>query len=524
MTVVDGSERIAAVKTDRFLAWPLVAFLVVLWLLACADGPPPASILIADVVLVDGTGADRRPASVRILGDRIVEVGELEPIRGEAVVDGGGLALAPGFIDTHSHHDDGLFEAPDALAAVSQGITTIVAGQDGGSRLPLADYFARLEESPAAVHVASYSGHNTLREQVMGEDFRRAATDDEVEEMRELVRRDLEAGALGLATGLEYDPGIYSETDEVLALAREAAAAGGRYISHIRSEDRTFFSAVEEILLIGREARIPVQISHMKLAMVGLWGRSGELLERLDEARAEGVDVTADVYPYTYWQSTLTVLFPERDFDNRRTADFVLAQLAPADGLLLGQFDPEPSYIGRTVAEVAEIRGVEPAEALMQLIAESQALQEKTGKPAESVIATSMEEEDVTGLLAWPHANVSTDGELDGRHPRGFGAFPRVLGRMVREQGLLTLEEAVRKMTSLAAEHVGIEDRGVVRPGAVADLVLLDPDRVLDRATPEDPQAVSVGIERVWVAGREVYAHGKTTGERPGRVIRRSDS
>ena len=491
---------------------------------ACSDATPPESLLITDVSLVDGTGADRRPASVRILGDRIAEVGDLEAIRGETVVDGGGLVLAPGFIDTHSHHDDGLFEQPDALAAVSQGITIIVTGQDGESHLPLADFFARLEESPAALHVASYSGHNTLREEVLGEDCRRIATEEEIEQMRELLRQDLEAGALGLATGLEYDPGIYSSTEELVALARLAAAVGGRYISHVRSEDRYFFEAIDEILHIGREAAIPVQISHLKLAMVGLLGRAGELLERLDRARAEGIAVSADVYPYTYWKSTLTVLFPERDFDHRPTAEFVLEQLATAEGLLLGQFDPEPSYVGKTVAEIAELRGVDAADALMQLIAESQAMEEETGKSTESVIGTSMDEQDVARLLAWPHANISTDGELAGRHPRGFGAFPRVLGRYVREQGLLTLEEAVRKMTSLAAEHVGIPDRGVVRPGAYADLVLLDPERVLDRATPQDPQLLSVGIERVWVAGREVYAGGKPTGARPGTVIRRPAS
>ena len=487
-----------------------------------AQEPARDTRLIAHVRLVDGTGNAARPGAVRIGGGRITAVGDLRPLPGEAVVDGGGLVLAPGFIDTHSHHDEGLLEQREALAAVSQGITTVIVGQDGGSHLPLASFFARLEATPPAIHLASYAGHNTIRELVMGEDFKRPATDGEILEMRRLLRQELEAGALGLATGLEYDPGIYSRTEEVLALAREAAAAGGRYISHLRSEDRDLWDAVEEIVHIGRQADIPVQISHMKLAMVDLWGQAPRLLDRLQAARAEGIEISADVYPYTYWQSTLTVLYPERDYDNRATTEHILRQIAPAEGLLLGQFDPEPSYVGKTVAEIAESRGVDAATTLMTLIAEAQAMERATGESCESVIGTSMAEDDVARLLSWPHANVSTDGELAGRHPRGFGAFPRVLGRYVRERGDLTLEEAIRKMTSLAAEHAGLAERGVIRPGAFADLVLLDPDRVSDRATPQDPQRLSVGIERVWVAGEVVFAAGEPTGAYPGSVIRRT--
>ncbi|MEM7350018.1 MAG: D-aminoacylase [Acidobacteriota bacterium] len=502
-------------------AW-LVLLLAAPWLACSVDEPTPSTQLITDVRLVDGTGAAARPVAVRIGGDRIVEVGDLRPATGEEVVDGGGLVLAPGFIDTHSHHDEGLLEAREALAAVSQGITTIIVGQDGGSHLPLANFFASLEAKPPAINLASYAGHNTIRAEVMGEDFERLATDEEILAMRRLLRQELSAGALGLATGLEYDPGIYSSYEEVLALAQEAAAAGGRYISHLRSEDRYLWQAVEEILRIGREAEIPVQISHMKLAMVGLWGQAGGLLERLEQARANGIEVSADVYPYPYWQSTLTVLYPERDFDSRETTELILREIAPAEGLLLGRFDPEPSYVGQTVAEIATQRGTDEATTLMALIAESQTLAQATGESTESVIGTSMDDDDVARLLAWRHANVSTDGELAGRHPRGFGAFPRVLGRYARDRGDLSLEEAIRKMTSLAAEHMGLADRGVIRPGAFADLVLLDPERVIDRATPSEPQQTALGIERVWVAGETVYVGGAPSGATPGRVLRRS--
>ena len=483
----------------------------------------PPSTLIVNAVVIDGTGGARRAGAVRLRGDRIAEVGDLRAAAGENVVDAHGLVLAPGFIDTHSHGDRGLFAHRDALAAVSQGITTIVAGQDGGSPWPLSDFFARLQKEPAAVNVAAYAGHGRLRREVMGQDFRRAATPAEVARMRALLERELGAGALGLSTGLEYDPGIYSAPSEVIDLARVAAAAGGRYISHVRSEDRHFWEAIDEIVTIGREAKLPVQVSHAKLAMRSLWGQADRLLRTLDEARARGIDVTADVYPYLYWQSTLTVLFPERDFDNRAAAEFALREVSAPDGLLLGRFTPEPAYAGKTLADIARLRGTDPPATLMDLIREALAYEKKTGHDdVESVIGTSMSEPDLERLLAWPHANICTDGELDGRHPRGFGTFPRVLGRYVRERGVISLEDAVRKMTSLAAHHVGLFGRGEIRPGAAADLVLFDPATVLDRATTKDPQALAAGIATVWVNGAVVYEEGAATGKRPGRVLRRA--
>ncbi len=484
----------------------------------------PYDLVITGARVVDGTGGPAFPGDVAISGDRIARVaraGELASVAARARIEAQGRVLAPGFIDTHSHAGRDIFEHPDALGAVSQGITTVVDGQDGGSPFPLAEFFGRLEREPAAVNLAAYAGHNTLRRRVLGENFRRPATAEEVERMRLLLREELQAGALGLSTGLEYDPGIYSTTEEVVALAREAAEQGGRYISHIRSEDRDFWNALEEVITIGREARLPVQVSHLKLAMRSLWGQADRLLARLDQARAEGIEVTADLYPYTYWQSTLTVLFPERDFDNRETAELVLREIAAPEGLLLARFDPQPSYVGKTVAEVARLRGADPATTLMELIREAQALERQTGGSAEAVIGTSMAEEDIERLLTWPHTNVASDGQLAGRHPRGFGTYPRVLGRYVRERGVLTLEEAVRKMTSLAAENVGVADRGLIRDGMYADLVLFDPVTVMDRATPEEPHALSSGIHRVWVNGVLVYEAGRTTGERPGRVIRR---
>ena len=483
---------------------------------------PPSTYLIANALIIQGTGAAGRHGGVRIDGERIAEVGDLEPRRGERVIDAGGLVLAPGFIDTHSHHDRGLTEMREATAAVSQGITTIVVGQDGGSHVPLAEYFARLEAAPPAVNVASYVGHGTIREQVMGTDYRRAATADEIRRMQDVLRAEMAAGALGLSTGLEYDPGIYSSPGEVLELAKVAASFGGRYISHVRSEDRRLWPAIDEIIAIGREAHLPVQISHIKLAMRSLWGQADSLLRTLERARASGVDITADIYPYTYWQSTLTVLFPQRNFDNRETAEFVLREVSTPDGLLLARFDPDTTYVGKTVAQVAAARGTDPPATLMALIRESIAMEERTGRSTESVIGTSMHERDVEKLLAWPFANVCSDGALNGRHPRGFGAFTRVLGEYVRERRLLPLEEAIRKMTSLSARNVGIADRGRIAPGQFADLVLFDPLAVRDLATPEQPRARSRGIRTVWVNGRIVYDGEKATGEAAGKVIRRA--
>jgi len=449
-------------------------------------------------------------------------MGELAARSGETVIDAHGLTLAPGFIDTHSHADDDLFEHPEALAVVSQGITTIIGGQDGGSPIPLARYLDSLQKSPGAVNVGMYVGHGSIRDSVMGEDFKRVATPAEVDRMKAMLASEMQAGAIGLSSGLEYDPGIYSDPSEVIALARVAASFGGRYISHIRSEDYAFWKAIDEIITIGREAKLPVQISHTKLAMRDLWGHADSLVRILDAARKSGVDITADVYPYLYWHSTLTVLFPKRDFENRTSAEFALTQTSTPGGLLLGHYEPNPSYAGKTVAEISKLRGTDSITTLIDLIRDSEAMRKRTGHSSESVIGTSMVEPDVELIMKWPYTNLSTDGSLDGPHPRGYGAFPRFLRRYVRERKVMPLEEAVHRMTSLAAEHMGIKDRGRITPGMFADLVLFDPATVIDRATPAEPHLVSVGIARVWVNGAEVFADGKTTTARPGKVIRRA--
>jgi len=511
----------------------LMGYLLVLVLAACsserdlpAEDPSGHTQLIKNAVIIDGSGAAGYPGDVRFDHDGIIAVGTLEAVETDTVIFAQGLVLAPGFIDTHSHHDTGLADAPEAVAAISQGITTIVVGNDGQSNFPIEDFKQELKSNPPAVNVASYTGHGTIRFKVMGADYKREANSEEIAQMQALLAKDLAGGTLGLATGLEYDPGIYSNTDEIIRLAKTTAAEGGRYISHMRSEDRAFHAALEELILIGKEAGLPVQISHMKLAALNIWGKAGDVLRRLEEARAEGIDVTADVYPYTYWQSTLTVLLPERDFDDLDAARYALENLAPADGLTLTVYAPDPNLVGMTVADIAATRGKSHEETYLQLIRDAYegfTIEELAAmeEPRESVIGVSMSEQDVAALVAWQHTNICSDGATEG-HPRGYGAFPRAIRKYVREQSIVTLPDMIRKMTSLSAEHAGIEGRGLLVPGYAADLVLFDPDTITDNATIEHHDRLSDGIANVWVNGEMVWQNQQATRARPGVFVVRA--
>jgi len=477
-------------------------------------GPSASRWLIRNARLVDGTGGPSRTGDLRVRDGRIAAIGALSPEAGETVVDAQGFVLAPGFIDTHSHHDRSLQAAREGLALLSQGVTTIVIGQDGGGT-NVRGLFDRLTREPASVNVATFAGHGPLREAVMGSDTKRKATPAEVAKMQALLKAELDAGALGLSTGLEYDPGIYSDPSEVLALAKTAADAGSRYVSHIRSEDRDFWQALDEVVTIGRTNRMPVQVSHIKLGMLDLWGQADKAIAVLDRARASGVDITADLYPYTYWQANLGVFFPKRNFADRAEATFVLEHVTRPDGIIINNMRAHPDYSGKTLAEIAALRKVAPVDALLALLAEP-------GGPDASIVARGMDDRDVSALMKWSFTNICSDGMSTGLHPRGFGSFPKVLGRYVRDERVFPLEEGVRRMTSLAAANVGIAGRGTLAVGQAADLTLFDPATVRDHADFGKAQAQATGIDRVWVNGELVFAQGAPLRVYSGVGLRRA--
>jgi len=472
-------------------------------------------LLIKNVTIIDGSGSDRYLADVRIRKQRIEEIGQLERKNNEIIFQGNGLILSHGFIDTHSNADEDILSHPDALAAISQGITTVIVGQDGFSPYPLKDFIKDIEELGVTINIGSYVGHNTIRYEILKENFQRMANENEVVLMAEMLKSELSSGAIGLSTGLEYDPGIHSNRSEVITLAQVTADAGGRYISHIRSEDRWFEDAIDEIIEIGRHTKMPVQISHLKMAQKSLWYQAPRILEKLDQAVKEGINITADLYPYEYWQSNMMVLLPERDPTDRNAVALALDQIAPPEGIWLTRFDPEPDYVGKTIVEIAKELKMDPITAFMQLAQESKLM----GEGSDMIIGTSMVEEDIRTLLLWEHTNVCSDGGLVDLHPRGMGSFTKILGKYVREEGIINLETAIRKMTGLAADHMGFNDRGYIRIGQMADLVLFNPDTVIDNATPESPDAVSDGIFSVWVGGEQVFLEGEATKARPGKFI-----
>ena len=490
--------------------------------LVLASGPAlAADVLISRARVYDGTGAAAYAADVRIRGNRITEVApHLEPAAGEIVRDAGGLALAPGFIDMHSHGDRGLLEDLDAATVSRQGVTTIFVGQDGESDYPLRDWFARLQATPAAINVASMVGHATLRQQVMGKDLYRPSTQAELARMKEILGRELTAGAFGLSTGLEYEDAHFATTEEVIELSKVAAGTGGFYISHVRDEANGVFESYQELLRIGREARLPVQITHIKLGSTPVWHLAAQRMPAIfEQARREGIRLSADVYPYTFWHSTVRVIIPDRDFFNAEKVARAIADNGGPGAIRLGKYTPDPTLAGKTLEEFAARWQVTPVEAYMRIVRATEA-EVNGGESMENVLGSSMSEDDLRWFIAQPQIMFCSDGELHGTHPRGAGAFPRVLGRYVRDEKILTLESAVHKMTGLAAAQLGLADRGRIAPGYVADLVLFDPATIIDRSTVEAPEAPPLGIPDVMVAGDWVVRDGKVTGRHPGQVLR----
>lgn len=523
-------------------------------------------LVVADALIVDGTGAPKRPGSVVISGDRVVDVldrgAEEPPTAGR--IDAAGRVVAPGFVDVHSHSDITPFVEPTMDSMLRQGVTTLVVGNCGGSAYPIegavehaamtgvdpkalaldwssfGDYLARIDDSRPALNVASLVGHGTLREHVMGVEQRRSPTDEEIQSMRDLLREALAEGAVGFSTGLVYAPGLHASIDEIATVATALADIGGVYASHVRGEDTNVFDAVGECIEIGRRAGAPAHVSHLKVETRPMWGRSGELLELVDAERARGADVTADQYPYDAWETSLASALPpwvtaeelpgvvadaataQRLFGSIELGEPGWASVGRGigwDRIVLGSHLADPSLTGRSIADVADERGIAAAEAIGQLL---------LADPHTGIVGHAMDEDDVRTIVSRADVFVATDGlavSPNGPlgafavHPRYYGTFPRVLGRYARKERLLSLEDAVLKMTSLPAARFGLEHRGTIERGAFADLVVFDPEHVIDRATFERPHTFADGIHVVIVNGRVAW-DGSSVG-RHGRALRR---
>jgi N-acyl-D-aspartate/D-glutamate deacylase len=476
---------------------------------------PPSDTLIHDVQLIDGSGRAPFRASVAITAGRIEAIGDLSDYTAEQIIDGRGLALAPGFIDAHTHDDTAVLRSPSMLPKLSQGITTVVVGNCGISASPVAlrgdppdpmnllggadafryptfaSYIGAVEAAQPALNVAALIGHTALRNNHMDR-LDRAATTAEIERMRAQLHESLAEGALGLSTGLAYLSANAATSDEVLALAEPLAKFGGIYATHMRSETEAILDAMDEAFRIGQHAQVPVVISHLKCAGLANWGRSTEVLEAFDEARRHQA-AGCDCYPYAAGSSTLDL----RQVDERVRITITWSE-------------PHPDAANRLLAEIAEAWGVSQLEAASRL------------QPA-GAIYHSISEEDMRRILAHPATMIGSDG-LPGDphpHPRLWGTFPRVLGVYSRQLELFPLHEAIHKMTGLTAQRFGLRNRGLIREGYAADLVLFNPETVQDAATFESPQQPSIGIEAVWVNGALSYARGAATGQRAGTFLRR---
>jgi N-acyl-D-amino-acid deacylase len=472
------------------------------------------SILILHAQLADGTGKPLRHANVRIAGGKITGVGKLKPTIADHIIDARGLVLSPGFIDIHNHSEKGLETDPLAESQIAQGITTVVLGADGSSPWPIANWKDLRGKNPASLNVAVFVGHATIREKVMGKDFKRVATDAEIEKMAQLTEQGMSEGALGLSSGLEYEIGSYSDTAEVVAMAAAAAKHGGIYETHTRDEGNKSFSALNEEIAIADKAHIAVEHSHIKVSTTSVWGKAPEMIQAINAARKRGVDFLADCYPYDAWHSNLKVIMPDKQYENPRSIEKALADTGGADHVTITEFTPNPAYAGHTIADLAKAQNITAVEMFIRLIHEGDAANTEA-----EIIGQSMIESDIKAFYQQPWVMVASDGGIGAAHPRGAGTFPRVLGVYVREKKWLTLPEAVRKMTSLPAQRLKWKDRGVIREGAVADIVLFDPKTVIDRSTFAKPFELPAGIEKVFVGGELVWADGKATGARPGRVL-----
>lgn len=506
---------------------------------------PPAEsshsydLVITNARIVDGSGNPWFRGDVAIKDGRISRIGRIAPTEAREHLDAGNQIVAPGFIDVHAHAES-IYELPAAENFVRMGVTSIVTGNCGSSATDIGEFLGRIREQPLAVNIATLVGHNSVRAQVMKFE-NRAPTPEELSQMEAIVDRAMLDGAVGLATGLIYVPGTYAKTDEVVALARIAARHNGIYATHMRNEGERVLEAIRESIQIGEQAGLPVEISHFKVASKKLWKQSRATLGLVREARAKGLPVTVDQYAYTASSTSLDVLLPEwalaggRDAGRARLADLVtrerikremIDELKKGSGhkdysyAVVAGYKPNPTFNGKSIRQITkEARGKDNLKDQVEQIFEMY------GAGGAQMVYHSMSEEDVGQIMREPFTMIASDSGVrrygEGvPHPRGYGNNARVLGRYVREQGLLPLEDAVRKMTSLPAQTFGLRDRGLVREGFAADLVIFDEKTIQDSATFEQPHQYPTGISRVIVNGKTVLANNGMTDARSGMALR----
>lgn len=518
-------------------------FLIALTGFTTRQAQPPFDVLIRNGRIMDGSGNPWLRRDVGILQGRIVAIGALGDAAAKTTIDAADRIVAPGFIDVHSHAAEGLSRPllRQGQPLLAQGITTIVANPDGGGPVDLAAQRATLEKGGTGVNVALLIGHGSVRRAVIG-GANRAPTADELNQMRAFVTRAMEQGAYGLSSGLFYTPGSYAKTEEVIELTKAAAAHGGLYTSHVRDEadyNIGVVASVQEVIRIAEEAQTIGIVSHAKALGPDNWGLGHAITHRIAAARRRGVQVFTDQYPYEASSTSLrAALLPDgvaapsaEHLTNPsaltgeqrevfeialRVATENLRRRGGAASILIAHYRPDPTLEGQSLARIAEQKGRPPVLMALEMIA----------RQAPSIVSFNMSEDDIAELMTQPYTMTSTDGGLvamdEGKpHPRNYGAFPRKLARYVRERGVITLEHAVRSMTSLPAAVFGMRDRGVIREGAAADIVIFDPEKVEERSTYTNPHQLAEGMAWVLVNGQIVIRDGTFTDALPGKVLRR---
>ena len=525
-------------------------------------------VIIRGGMVYDGTGRAPVIADVGIKGDRIAAVGNLSRATAHTIIDAKGLAVAPGFINMLSHSETSWFVDSRSLSELRQGVTTQIFGE--GSMGPLSDemkqrrresqgdlkyriewttlaeYLNHLEKRGISQNVASFIGAATIREYVIGLEDKQP-TPAQLDQMRELVRREMEAGALGITTALIYPPAFFAKTDELIELCKVAAKYKGKYTAHMRSEGAQLIEAVQETIRISREAGLPAEIYHLKASGEANWPKMDQVIKMIEDARRQGVKITADMYTYPAGGTGLDASLPPWVFDGGREAAYKRLQdpatrqkIAEAvrtptndwenlyllsgspDRLLLASFrnDSLKPLIGKTLADVAKMRGKDPVETIMDLLLEDRS---RIG-----TIYFMMSEDNIKKQIRQPWvsfgsdaASIATEGVFlkSAAHPRAYGNFARLLGKYVRDEKVISLTEAVRRLTSLPATNLGLKDRGLLQRGMFADVVIFDPETIADRATFENPHQYSVGVRDVFVNGKQVLKNGEHTGAKPGRAL-----